>query len=402
MKRVAITGAGTVNPLGQTVAETLAALAAGRVGIGPLDLPDLDRLSTRIGAQIRGFDPAAHFAPDRLRQLDRFAQVALVAAREAVAQAGLFPDAALAARAGVVMGTSGGGMTTTDDSYRTVYQDGRNRVPPLVVPRLMPNAAAAQLSMEFGLRGPGFAVSSACASSNHAMGLAFQMVRAGQAPVVLTGGSEAMLCFGGIKAWEGLRVMAPDACRPFSRDRSGMVMGEGAAVFVFEDMDHAHARGATVLAEVAGFGMTMDAGDLVAPSVEGAAQAIRAAMQDARLGPDALGYVNAHGTGTRANDRTEAAALREVLGDAVARVPVSSTKSMHGHLIGGTGAVELLACLLALREGVLAPTMGYREADPECDLDIVANAARPARVEACLSNAFAFGGMNAVLALRAA
>lgn len=400
MNRVVITGAGTVNPLAPDVPGTFRAFREGRCAIGPLDLRDVERLSVRIGAQVRDWSPEAHFDRARLSAMDRFAQFAVVAARQAVAQSGLAPGPELRARAGVVLGTAGGGMTTSDDSYRAVYEEGKNRVHPLVVPRLMQNAAAAHVSMEFGLAGPGFSVSSACASSNHAMALAFQMVRSGAAPLMLTGGSEAMLCFGGIKAWEGLRVMSADACRPFSKTRSGMVQGEGAAVFVFEDRDHAKARGAPILAELAGAGMTMDAADLVSPSQDGAARAMRAALDDARMAPDEIGYINAHGTGTAANDRTEAAAIAQVFGAHTARLPVSSTKSMHGHLIGGTGAVELLACLMALGEGWIAPTAGFQEPDPDCALDVVPNAARPAQVDACLSNAFAFGGMNAVLALR--
>ena len=301
---------------------------------------------------------------------------------------------------GVVLGTAGGGLTTTDDNYRSVYAEGKSRVHPFVVPKLMSSAAPSHVSMEFTLRGPSFALSSACASSNHAMGLAFQMVRSGLADVMLTGGAEAMLCLGGIKAWEGLRVMSPDACRPFSLTRNGMVQGEGAAVFVFEDFDHARARGAVILAEVAGFGMTSDASDIVMPSTEGAARAMTIALKDAGLAPEQIGYINAHGTGTAANDRSETAAIRTVFGAQADRLMVSSTKSMHGHLIGGTGAVELLACLMALQTDVIAPTMGFETADPDCNLDVVPNEARAVRVEAVLSNAFAFGGLNAVLALR--
>ncbi|QYZ71241.1 beta-ketoacyl-[acyl-carrier-protein] synthase family protein [Neotabrizicola shimadae] len=400
MRRVAITGAGTVNPLAQDVPGTYSAFKEGRTAIGLLDLRDFDRLSVRIGAQIKDWQPEAHFDRARLSAMDRFSQFAVVSARQALLQSGLDLSPKLKAGAGVILGTAGGGMTTSDESYRSVYEEGKNRVHPLLVPRLMHNAAAAHVSMEFGLAGPGFSVSSACASSNHAMALAFQMVRSGAAPVILTGGSEAMLCFGGIKAWEGLRVMSSDACRPFSKNRSGMVQGEGAAVFVFEDMEHAMSRGATILAEVAGCGLSMDAGDLVSPSQEGAARAMRAALQDAAIDPHDIGYINAHGTGTTANDRTECSAIVEVFGPEAMRIPVSSTKSMHGHLIGGTGAVELLACLMALREGILAPTAGFQEPDPDCPLDVVPNHAREANVTACLSNAFAFGGMNAVLALR--
>ena len=400
MRRVVITGAGTVNPLAMDVAGTYAAFAAGRCAIGPLLIRDVDRLSVKIAAQVHDWQPEQHFERQRLPLLDRFAQFALVAARQAVAQSGLRFQGALADTTGVVLGTAGGGLTTTDDNYRSVYAEGKSRVHPFVVPKLMSSAAPSHVSMEFTLRGPSFALSSACASSNHAMGLAFQMVRSGLADVMLTGGAEAMLCLGGIKAWEGLRVMSPDACRPFSLTRNGMVQGEGAAVFVFEDFDHARARGAVILAEVAGFGMTSDASDIVMPSTEGAARAMAIALKDAGLAPEQIGYINAHGTGTAANDRSETAAIRTVFGAQADRLMVSSTKSMHGHLIGGTGAVELLACLMALQTDVIAPTMGFETPDPDCNLDVVPNEARAVRVEAVLSNAFAFGGLNAVLALR--
>ena len=264
----------------------------------------------------------------------------------------------------------------------------------------MNNAAASHVSIEWNLRGPTFTVSTACASSNHAMGQAFNMVRSGMAKVMVTGGSEAMLCFGGIKAWEGLRVMSRDACRPFSATRNGMVQGEGAAVFVFEDYEHARARGAEILCEVAGFAMSSDASDIVMPSKQGAARAISGALADAKLPKEAVGYINAHGTGTAANDKTECAAVVDVFGAHAEDLMISSTKSMHGHLIGGTGAVELLACILALRDGIIAPTVGYEEPDPDCALDVVPNLARTAKVDVVLSNAFAFGGLNAVLALR--
>ncbi|WP_373353657.1 beta-ketoacyl synthase [Pseudoroseicyclus sp. CXY001] len=402
LRRVAVTGAGTINPLGADVPATFAAMREGRCGIGPLDVRDAERLAIRIGGQVRGYDEAAHFSRQELSLLDRFTQFALLAARQAVGQAGLDFAGELGMRAGVVLGTSGGGLSTQDENFRAVYEEGKNRVHPFIVPRLMNNAATAQVSMAHGLMGPSFTVSTACASSNHAMGLAFQMVRSGAAPVMLTGGSESMLCFGGIKAWEGLRVMSKEACRPFSADRSGMVQGEGAAVFVFEDWDHAMARGAEILAEVAGFAMTSDASDIVTPSAEGAERAIAGALADAGLPAEAVGYINAHGTGTAANDRTECLAVARAFGAHAERLMISSTKSMHGHLIGGTGAVELLACLMALRDGVIAPTIGYREPDPDCALDVVPNEARQARVGAVLSNAFAFGGHNAVLALKAA
>lgn len=398
MSRVVITGAGTVNALAQDVPGTLAAMAAGRSGIGPLDIRDLARLSIRIGAGVRGWDEGARFSRAELSLCDRFTQFALVAAGEALAMAG----PGLPAGTGVIIGSAAGGIATWEDNYRAVFAEGRNRVPPLAVPRLMINAAASQVAMRHGLTGPSFAVSSACASANHALGLAFRMVRDGAAPAMLAGGAEAMLCFGGIKAWEGLRVLSPDGCRPFSARRNGMVLGEGAAVFVLERADEARARGATPLAELAGFGMTADAADMVLPSGEGAVAAMRAALAEARLPPAGVGYLNAHGTGTRVNDRVEAGAIRAVFGEGAARPAVSSTKPMHGHAIGASAAIELLACLMALRDGVIAPTLNLDEPDPECALDHVANTARHVPVGAALSNAFAFGGLNAVLALRRA
>ena len=400
MNRVVITGAGTVNALAHDVPGTFAAFRDGRCGITDLDIRDKDRLSIQIGGQVHKWDPEAYFNRQQIVLYDKFTQFTLLSARQAVAQSGLNFDGRLGYDAGVVLGTAGGGVNTWDDNYRAVYEEGKNRVHPFVVPKLMNNAAASHLSMEFNLKGPSFTVATACASSNHAMGLAFQMVRAGGAKVMLTGGSESMLCFGGIKAWEGLRVMSKDACRPFSLNRNGMVQGEGAAVFVFEDYDHARARGADILAEVIGFAMTSDAADIVMPSKQGAARAISGALRDARINGADVGYINAHGTGTAANDKTECAAVADVFGHHADRLMISSTKSMHGHLIGGTGAVELLACIMALRDGVIAPTIGYEEPDPECALDVVPNTARDAKVDVCLSNAFAFGGLNAVLALR--
>ncbi|WP_425050486.1 beta-ketoacyl-[acyl-carrier-protein] synthase family protein [Psychromarinibacter sp. S121] len=400
MRRVVITGAGTINALGQNVAETLEAMREGRCGISELDIRDVERLSVRIGGQIKGYDEHAHFNRQQIALYDRFTQFALLAARQAISQSGLEFIGDLAARSGVVLGTSGGGLQTQDDNYRAVYEEGKNRVHPFIVPKLMNNAATSHVSMEYNLKGPSFTVATACASSNHAMGQAFNMIRSGMADAMVTGGAEAMLCFGGVKAWEGLRVMSKDACRPFSANRSGMVQGEGAGIFVFEEYEHAKKRGAEILAEVSGFAMTSDASDIVMPSKQGAARAITGAMADAKMNRDEIGYINAHGTGTAANDKTECAAVADALGPKADSVMISSTKSMHGHLIGGTGAVELLACIMAVRDGIIAPTIGYEEPDQECALDVVPNEAREAQVDAVLSNAFAFGGLNAVLALR--
>lgn len=392
MRQVVVTGIGTVNALAHGVPGTFAALSEGRSGIVPLTFRDADRLTIRIGAELRDWHPALD--PAKLPLYDRVTQYALVAGAEAVAMAGLTDG--IGPRGGVILGTAAGGISTWEDSYRAVFAEGKSRVSPLVVPRLMHNAPASHLSIRHGLTGPVLAVASACASANHAMGLAFQQVRSGAADVMLTGGSEAMLCFGGVKAWEGLRVLAPDACRPFSLGRKGMVIGDGAGILVFEAEDHARARGARILARVAGFGMTADAGDIVAPDPEGAARAMEAALQDAGMTPGDVGYINAHGTGTLANDRSETTAIRQVFG--ANPPPVSSTKSMHGHAIGATGALEAIACLMALTEGILPPTIGFQTPDPDCALDVVPNVARKARVDVALSNAFAFGGLNAVIA----
>ncbi|PHQ97734.1 MAG: beta-ACP synthase [Marinosulfonomonas sp.] len=400
MKRVVITGAGTINALGNSMPETLVAMAEGRCGIDQLDIRDVERLSVRIGAQVKDYSAESHFNRQQISLYDRFTQFTLLAANQAISQSGLTFTGELAARSGVILGTAGGGVNTWDENYRSVYEDGKNRVHPFVVPKLMNNAAASHVSMEYNLKGPSFTVATACASSNHAMGQAFHMVRSGMGKVMVTGGSESMLCFGGVKAWEGLRVMSKKACRPFSANRDGMVQGEGAAIFVLEEYEHARARGADMLAEISGFAMTSDAADIVMPSKQGAARAIAGAMQDAGLNAEDVGYINAHGTGTAANDKTECAAVSDVFGHHADQLMISSTKSMHGHLIGGTGAVELLACIMALRDGIIAPTIGYEEPDPECALDVVPNVAREAKVDAVLSNAFAFGGLNAVLALR--
>ena len=402
MPRVAITGIGTINALGTSAPETFEAFREGRCGIGPLDIRDVDRLAIQIGGQVRGYDPNTRFNRQQIALYDRYTQFTLIAAEEAIAQSGLSFSGDLAARSGVVLGTSGGGLTTQDENYRAVYEEGKNRVHPFVVPKLMNNAAASHVSMQYNLKGPTFTVATACASSNHAIGQAFHMVRSGMAPVMITGGSESMLCFGGVKAWEGLRVMSKDACRPFSANRNGMVQGEGAAILVMEDYDHAKARGAEILAEVIGFAMSSDAGDIVMPSKQGAARAMEGAIRDAGIAKSDVGYINAHGTGTAANDKTECAAVADVFGAHADQLMISSTKSMHGHVIGGTGAIELLACIMALKDGVVAPTINYEEPDPECALDVVPNEAREAKVDVALSNAFAFGGLNAVLALRAA
>ncbi|MYG09946.1 MAG: beta-ketoacyl-[acyl-carrier-protein] synthase family protein [Rhodobacteraceae bacterium] len=400
MPRVAITGQGTINPLGKSVAETYDAFKNGTCGISELEMQDIDRLSIKIGGQIKGFDAEEHFSRQEISLYDRYTQLAILAAKEAIGNSGIDFEGELSESSGVVIGTAGGGLTTQDNSYRSVYEERKNRVHPFVVPRLMNNAAASNVSMVYNLQGPTFSVATACASSNHAIGVAYQLIKSGMAKCMIAGGSECMICFGGIKVWESLRVMSPEKCRPFSKNRNGMVLGEGAALFILEDWDHAKARGADIIAEIVGFSMTSDAKDIVAPTLHGPVRAIRGALDDAQINPDDIKYINAHGTGTTINDRVETAVIREVFGVHADRVMVSSTKSMHGHLIGSTGAVELLACTMALREGIIAPTISYEEFDPECNLDIVPNTARDGKIETTVSNAFAFGGLNAVLVLK--
>jgi nodulation protein E len=398
---VAVTGLGAICALGRDVAGTWAALSEGRSGIARIESVDGSGLRFENGAQVRGFDPVEHFDPSRADVLDRFAQFALIAAREALSDSGISLTPELRERTAVFTGSCLGGQVTQDAGFVELYRRGRERVHPLSIPRIMANAGASQISMELGVTGPCCTMSTACSSANHAIGHAFWLVRSGAAELALAGGSEAPFSPGHLKAWEALRVIAPDTCRPFSRDRLGMILGEGGAMLVLEPLDAARARGARVYAEIAGFGMSSDAHHVTQPSVAGPARAMRAALADAGLAPEQIGYVNAHGTGTRGNDSAEARAIREVFGARAAGPAVSSTKSMHGHALGAAGALEAVATVLALDAGILPPTANFTAPDPECDLDAVPNRARAVRVEAALSNSFAFGGLNAVLAFRA-
>ena len=398
--RVAITGLGAVTAVGQDVAGFWAGLRAGRSGIGPITTVDCSRLRFANGAEVPGYDPARHFSDKDLSLLDRFAQFGLLAAREAVAMAGIEWTPRLRDRTAVVTGSCLGGKITEDQVFAGVYGAEARRTHPFSIPRAMANAGASQIAMEFGLRGPSYTVSTACASATHAIGQAFWLVRSGAAEVAVTGGSEAPFAFGHLKKWEALRVVAPDTCRPFSRDRKGMILGEGGAMMVLEPLDAALARGAAILGEIVGFGMSADAHHVTQPSAEGAALAIAAALEDGGLRPEQVGYVNAHGTGTSVNDPIETQALRLVFGDHTGRLAVSSTKSMHGHALGAAGAIEAVATVLALRDGVLPPTANFTAADPECDLDVIPNEARRADAEYAVSNSFAFGGLNGVLAFR--
>ena len=399
-RRVVVTGAGVVSALGTGYADHCAGLREGRLGIQPITRFDTERLMVKIAGEAKQFEGEDHFTKSEISLLDRVSQMALVAAAEAVEASGIEITEELGLRTATILGSAMGGLATQDENYYAVYHEMKNRVHPFIVPRLMANAPVSQISMKHGLTGPAYVVSTACSSSNHAIGQAFHQIRSGGVDVAFTGGAESLLCFGGMKAWEGLRVMSKDACRPFSKTRNGMVLGEGAAVLILEEMEHAKGRGAPILAEIAGFGMTADAGDIVQPSEDGAARAMNLALADARMNAEEVGYVNAHGTATAMNDRVEAAVIKRVLGAHATNILVSSSKSMHGHAIGGAGALEAIATIMALSEGVIPPTIGHVEDDPDVGLDVVPNTARDAQVDAALSNSFAFGGLNAVLALR--
>ena len=399
--RVVVTGLGAVTPLGHTVATYWDNLKQGVSGIGPITLTATpEELSQKVAAEVKDFDPLKHFEERELSTLDRVSQLAVVAAREAIAQAAITFDMPLSLRTATIIGTGVGGQTTLDESFRRVYRENRSRVFPLTIPKLMANAPASQISMFCGLRGPAFAVASACASATHAIGIAFQMVRSGQVDCAVTGGTEACITFGTLRGWEAMRVMAPDACRPFSIDRKGLILGEGAAMLVLEPLERARARGAQILGEIVGFGMSADAADLTAPDLDGMARAMEGALTDGKLDAQDIQYVNAHGTGTAVNDVTETQALHRVFGAHAGKLAVSSTKSMVGHALGAAGALEMVAMLLAVRDGVAPPTIGYLGPDPACDLDCVPNKARAMTIDAAISNSFAFGGLNAVLAVK--
>lgn len=398
--RVVVTGMGVVSPIGNTVGSYWSNLIKGVSGLAPVTLAPAAELVQKVVAEVKDFDPTRHLEEKQVAMMDRIAQFAVVAAREAIAQSGLSFDEALSIRTATIVGTGVGGQTTQDDSFRRIYRDNKSRVFPLTIPKLMVNATASQVSMHCGLRGPAFVIASACASATHAIGLAFHMLRAGQVTCAVTGGAEACITFGTLRGWEAMRVMAPDVCRPFSIDRKGMVLGEGAAMLVLETLDHARGRGADILGEVVGFGMSADAADLTSPDQGGMVRALAGALADAELAPSDIQYVNAHGTGTAANDEAETHAIKAAFAGHAGKLAVSSTKSMVGHALGAAGALELVAMLLAMRESVAPPTIGYLGRDPACDLDYVPNEARAMSIDAAVSNSFAFGGLNAVLVAR--
>lgn len=398
-RRVVVTGLGCVSALGHSVDTFWTSLKEGRSGIGPLSTSPPFDLKVSVAAAIPDPDPSTLVDQRRLAMLDRFSVLALFAAKQAIEQSGLSFDGASGQRTACIIGVGIAGWEAIEESYRRVFLEGAKRTNVFAVPRVMPGAPASQISMAYGIRGPVFGVSSACSSSNHAIATAVSLLRSGAVDIALAGGTEAPLVYGILKAWDALRILAPDTCRPFDRNRKGLVLGEGSGVAVLERADHAMARGAPILGEIAGVGMSADAADLVAPTVEGPVAALKACLADARLEPAAIDYVNAHGTGTKANDITEIKVLKSVFGEHARSLSVSSTKSMHGHALGASGALELVAVAEAIRSGIVPPTLNIEELDPECDLDVTPGTARERPIRAAISNAFGFGGTNAVIAV---
>jgi len=400
--RVVVTGLGIISPLGLNVEENWKNLSEGRSGIGPIQSVDFTRAPMRFqnGAEVRGYDPLKHFEGGKEAYIDRFAQFSVVAARQAMRDSGLELTPSLKEQAAIVCGSAVGGQSAIEAGFEDLWVSDRGRVHPLTIPKTMANAGASHISMDLGLSGPAYTVSTACSSANHAIGQAFRLVRDGEVEMAMTGGSEAMFTIGMLKAWEAMRVIAPDTCRPFSKDRRGMILGEGGAMMVLEPLEAAQARGAKIYAEICGFGMTSDAHHLTQPAMHGPSRAMKAALREAGLAPEEIGYINAHGTGTPGNDPVETAAIHDVFGDHAKKLGVSSTKSMHGHALGAAGAIEAVATILAMKHGILPPTANFTVADPECDLDYIPNEPRKQQVNAALSNSFAFGGLNAVIAFR--
>jgi nodulation protein E len=390
-KRVVITGMGGICGLGTNAPAIWNEMRAGRSAIGAISSPQLHDLKVKVGCEIKTL-PDHGIDRKQLVSMDRFSLLAVIAAREAMQQSGLVADEATTYRMGTIVGVGVCGWEAIEENYRAILIEGRNRAGIFTVPKVMPSAASGQVSINLGLRGPVFGVTSACSSSNHAIASAVDQIRLGRADVMVAGGTDAPLVWGILKGWEALRVLAPDTCRPFSADRQGLSLGEGAGMAVLETYEHAMARGATILAEIAGAGLS---------AIEGPTAAMRACLADAGLNPEDVDYLNAHGTGTKANDQIETAAIKRVFGDAAYRLSVSSTKSMHAHCLGASGALEMIACVMAIRESIVPPTANFREADPDCDLDVTPNVARERKVRAAISNGFAFGGTNAVLAFKA-
>jgi nodulation protein E len=401
MRRIVITGMGVIAPIGHSVPEFADNLFAGTCGIESARFTYRGNEVRFPAAPVKNFDIGQWMDAKKAGMMDRFSQFAVAAALQALKDSGLKMTPEIAERTGVITGTGVGGQNTLEDSYmKLLHETGSPRVHPFTIPRLMANAGSSQISMATGIMGPGFTVASACASAIHAMGVTLHMLRSGLIDYAITGGSESCLTFGTLKGWEALRVMAPDVCRPFSKDRAGMVLGEGAGMFVLETLESAQKRGAKIYAEFIGFGMSSDAKDITTPDVGGASRAVINALKDSGLAPEDVDYINAHGTGTRINDLTETAVIKKVFGNHAPKLAISASKSMFGHALGAAGALEMLATVLAVAHDTAPPTINYLGQDPECDLDYVPNTARKMNINVALNNSFAFGGLNAVVAVR--
>ena len=402
-RRVAITGIGVISAIGRGREETLQSVREGRIGVRTISNFDSSAFSCQIAGEVP--DEKIQDKLDEHRDLDRFARLALIAADEAMSQSSTGP-ALSGPELGTLIGTGLGGSQTLDNAYLRLYAQNLTRIPPMSIPRAMYNAAASAVAARHHAQGPSFSVVSACASGAHSIGQAAHWIRSGLVKAVLAGASDAPLAPGIMRGWESMRILSNSnddpagACRPFSADRKGIVLAEGAAVLLLEDFEQAQARKATILGEIAGFGMSSDAGHLTDPSVDGPVRAMEMAMRDARIGPFEIGYINAHGTATRSNDAMETKAIRQLFGSGADEIAVSSTKAMHGHAMGASGAIEIALSLLALNAGVIPPNMNLSLPDPACDLNYVANVPRQERVTTFLSNSFGFGGMNGVVAVR--
>jgi nodulation protein E len=398
-RRIVVTGMGAVSAAGLGAATLWQAARDGRSCIGEAQFPRPYRGRIRIAAQVRDFDPAEHLTPAELPFCDPVTQYLLAAAEEALAQAGLAQRKPMGPRTATIIGTGIGGAYTFETAiYQTFVEQGRPD--PLSVPRVIPSSCPSQLSIRYGCTGPCFAVASACSSATQAIGIGMQLIRSGAVDRAIVGGTEDCVTNCAMFAWEALRVLTPDFCRPFSSGRNGMVLGAGAAVFILEEAEYARARGARPIVEIAGYGTSTDAKDPVRPDAQGAAACMRNTLDDAGLAAEEIDYVNAHGTGTTANDVTEAEALGLVFGNRLSELAVSSTKPIHGHGLGAAGALELVVTIGAVCDNVAPPTINWRGADPKCPVDPVPNEARPMRIKAALSNSFAFGGINASLVVR--
>lgn len=398
--RVVITGLGIVSGLGLSTTEFWNALKAGQTAIKPLDPAIKNNVRMALGATVPVFDPENYFSADELTIMDRNSQLAVMAAQQAVEDSGLAGRQEILSDTAAIIGSGCGGKHTDEETYDQLYKQQSSRAHPLTIPKGMPSAAASMVSLHLGIKGPVFGLTSACASGSHSIIQGMTMIQSGMVDVALVGASDAPFTYGLLKSWDALRVISNDTCRPFSADRSGIVLGEGAAIMVLESEEHARQRGARIYAELAGCGMTSDAGHITRPDIAGITRAIQKALNHAGLVPADIDYINAHGTGTPINDATETEAIHRVFGEHAKNLAISSTKSMHGHALGASSALELVATTLAIYHDIIPPTANYTDADELCDLDYVPNTARQKVVNVALSNSFAFGGLNAVIAIK--